>query len=92
METSYPTWAWIALTLGLAIRYIVNRRKFNRRAVTGVEQFGSYEKFVATSFVERVFKLIGLGLIVIGLFALMGKWLEKSREREEKMENTRPLK
>ncbi len=93
MGTDFSTLGWIALVLGLAIRYFINRRKFNRRAVTGLEQFGSYEKAVGTNLLERLFKLVGLILILLGAFVILGEWLKKDTEaHEQKIENTRPIK
>jgi hypothetical protein len=67
---------WIALLLGVAIRYIIGRRKFNRRAITGLEQFNSYEKAVGTTLLEKLFKLFALILILAGILLLILGWYE----------------
>ena len=65
----------VILTVGLVIHYVIARRKFNRRAITGVETFSSFEKAKITRLVEGLGKLIsrllilgGLVLIVVSLF------------------------
>lgn len=57
----------ISLIAGLALRYWINRRKFYRRHVTGLEGFSSYEKSVVISFVERIGKWIAYLLILFGM-------------------------
>lgn len=61
----------ILLAVGIFIRYRVGKRKFNRRAITGVETFSSYESSVLTRFLERIAGLIALLLIVLGLGLLI---------------------
>jgi hypothetical protein len=58
----------IACILGLAIRYIVNRRRFNRRSPQGVQLFDNYEKAFFTTLGEKVAKIIELVLILGGSF------------------------
>ena len=70
----------IFLVLGLGLRYWINRRKFYRRSPTGAEGFSSYEKSVATRFLERIGKWVAYALIIFGLLSL---WVY-SREKKEK--------
>ncbi len=69
----------IFLVLGLGLRYWINRRRFYRRSPTGAEGFSSYEKLVATKFIERVGKWIAYALIIFGALSL---WIY-SREKKE---------
>lgn len=61
----------VALTAGALIRYIIFRRKFNRRTIAGSEVFKSYEKARLTNFIERFGKLIALILIVGGIVLIL---------------------
>lgn len=80
---------WIALAIGIAIRFLIGRRKFNRRAVTGVEQFSSYGKSVAVSWLEKLFKVIGLALMLLGLILIYGGWSTSKKEAQKQlMEDT----
>jgi hypothetical protein len=60
---------WLILIIaGLFIRHWINRRAFYRRNAAGVEEFSSYSNATLTRFAERVGKLIGFILIVVGIF------------------------
>lgn len=65
----------IFLLAGLALRYFVNRRRFNRRSITGMQQYKNYEQAVATTFFEKVLKIVGLALILLGAFLVAGDFL-----------------
>ncbi|MGE8535770.1 MAG: molybdenum ABC transporter permease [Chryseobacterium sp.] len=60
----------VFLLLGFSLRYLINRRKFNRRGVSGIEEFSSYEKATILRYVERFGKWIAYILIAIGLLYL----------------------
>jgi uncharacterized membrane protein len=57
----------ILLAIGLIINYSINRRRFNRRGVGGLQQFDSYGKAVVTTWLERFGKLIAIILIIFGI-------------------------
>lgn len=57
----------VFLLLGFTLRYWINRRKFNRRGVGGIEEFSSYEKATMLRYFERFGKWIAYILIAIGL-------------------------
>ncbi|SMO72307.1 hypothetical protein SAMN06265171_105219 [Chryseobacterium rhizoplanae] len=46
----------VFLLLGFGLRYWINRRKFNRRNVAGLEGFSNYEKATFINFIERIGK------------------------------------
>ncbi|WP_084111208.1 molybdenum ABC transporter permease [Chryseobacterium taiwanense] len=60
----------ISLLSGFSLRYWINRRKFNRRGIGGIEGFSSYEKAVGLNFLERLGKWLAYILIIIGLLYL----------------------
>ena len=74
--------AIIILILGFGLRYWINRRKFNRRRITGLETFSNYEKSVFITFLEWVGKLIAYIFIICGIFLLFGHY--RSKDNEEK--------
>lgn len=51
---------------GLAIRLLVNRRKFGRRGPAGLQRFSSYGRALITLFAENMLNLAGLLLILAG--------------------------
>ncbi|MCR8560321.1 hypothetical protein KXD93_21895 [Mucilaginibacter sp. BJC16-A38] len=57
----------------MAIRYIISRRRFNRRGVAGLQQFSSYEKWWITTRIENLFNLLALMAILAGAFLLIFK-------------------
>ena len=69
----------VALVLGIALLYWINRRKFYRRNAFGSEGFSSYEKSLAVTFVERVGKWIAYALIIIGLLFL---WAHSRQQKD----------
>lgn len=71
MEIFIPIAAVIIILAGFVINYFINRRRFNRRNVAGLQQFSSYEKAVGTTALERLGKLIARLLILGGLFLLV---------------------
>jgi L-lactate permease len=71
----------IALVIGFGLRYWINRRRFYRRGVAGLEGFSSYEKSVFVRFLERIGKWVAYLLIIIGLLCL---WTSTRVEKDEK--------
>jgi hypothetical protein len=65
--------ACILLGLGLAVRYIISRRRFNRRGIAGLQLFSSYEKWWLISRIESLFNFLALLAILAGLFLLIFK-------------------
>jgi len=56
---------------GFWLNYIIARRKFNRRAITGIELFSSYEKALATTAMEKLGRILAWLLILAGVFAFV---------------------
>ena len=65
--------AIILIGIGLAIRYIISRRRFNRRGVAGLQLFSSYEKWWLITRVERLFNFLALLAILAGAVLLIFK-------------------
>ncbi len=62
------------LIVGLVVRYLMNRRRFNRRNFAGVQTFDSYEHKVAVGYFERFFRIIAKVLIIFGIFLIAIEW------------------
>lgn len=63
------------LILGLGLRYLVNRRKFNRRNFSGVEAFKSYEHKTSARFIDQLLKLLAWLLILGGAILFFMIWV-----------------
>ena len=57
----------LLVVLGYALRYLMNRRAFNRRNAAGVEEFKSYEAATGTRLLEGTGRKLGTLLIIVGL-------------------------
>lgn len=69
---------YVLIAIGVVIKYIIRRRKFNRRAITGMELFTSFEAAWITRLVEGLFNLIALFLILggLGMLLMIGQYLK----------------
>lgn len=69
MFSNLDTEGLLLILAGLVIRFIVGRRRFSRRNFTGVQVFSSYIASQLVPLLERLFNLLGMLLILIGLFS-----------------------
>lgn len=76
----------IALALGVGIIYWINRRKFYRRNVAGLQEFSSFEASVFVRFMERIGKLLAYGLLILGILFLWIYSSEKSDKEKQQQE------
>lgn len=76
-NTAVQVYGIIILIAGLAIRYFVNRRKFNRRNQFAVETFRTYEHKTFSFIFEKLLMYIAWPLILIGLFIFFMGWVSK---------------
>lgn len=61
----------LALTTGVVINYIISKRKFKRRTITGAQVFSSYEKSKLIPSIEGLGRLIAWLLIIGGIFLII---------------------
>lgn len=74
---------------GMLLIFWINKRKFNRRNVAGLEGFSSYEKSLLTRVLEIIGKLIAYALILFSLFLFLMYALEKrQKDKALKVENS----
>ncbi|RKR84097.1 hypothetical protein BDD43_4324 [Mucilaginibacter gracilis] len=62
-------YAIVLLAIGLLLRYIIGKRRFNRRGIGGVQYFKSYGRSLITTTFERVLNIIAT-LMIIGAIIL----------------------
>lgn len=62
-------YAIILLATGLSLRYIIGKRRFNRRGVAGLQHFRSYGIAVIIMTIEKVVNIIA-ALMIIGAVIL----------------------
>ncbi|TKT85987.1 hypothetical protein [Dyadobacter frigoris] len=59
-------WQCITMVLiSLVIRFIIGRRRFNRRGLGGLQQYSSYSKGLVVGFIERFLMMLTGVLIVV---------------------------
>jgi hypothetical protein len=56
------------LVVGLLIRYIIGRRRFNRRGIGGTQYFKSYATSLITPMIERILNIIAALMILAGIY------------------------
>lgn len=57
--------------VGFLLRYLMNRRKFNRNNQYGVQMWQSFEQKNTHLFFEKIVRIIGL-LLILGGLVLVG--------------------
>ena len=60
--------AIILFVSGLLIRYIIGRRRFNRREIDGLQHFKSYNTSLVIPIMERVLNIIAAIMILAGIY------------------------
>lgn len=88
MVTITLTISIISLFIGIALIYWINRRKFYRRNVAGLEDFSSFEASVFIRFIERLGKWLAYILILFSvlLFLLYNSEKKRMERKEQKIE------
>ncbi|MDM1519396.1 hypothetical protein [Myroides odoratimimus] len=76
--------AILFLLSGVGLIYWINRRKFYRRNVAGLEGFSSFEASLFIRFIERIGKWFAYALILFSLFLFFIHSLEKERIEDKK--------
>jgi hypothetical protein len=61
------------LAIGLSIRYIIGKRRFNRRGVAGLQHFKSYGVALFTMTIERIVNMIATLMIIGAIFLYLIK-------------------
>ncbi|PIF45344.1 hypothetical protein CLU96_2346 [Chryseobacterium sp. 52] len=72
---------------GIAVIFWINKRKFNRRNMAGLEGFSSYEKSLFVRFLEGIGKWIAYAFIIFGLL-LLWTYSREKKQQAAKAETT----
>jgi hypothetical protein len=62
-------YAIVLLVIGLLLRYLIGKRRFNRRGVAGLQHFKTYGAALLTITIERIVNMIAT-LMIIGAVIL----------------------
>ncbi len=70
-------WGFVFIASGLAVKFFVGKRRFNRVNEAGVEEFSSYGSALANSALEKTlsigsFIVIIFGVLLVATFFLRG--------------------
>lgn len=65
--------AFLLMGIGLLFRYIISRRRFNRRGVAGLQLFSSYEKWWLVTRIEAIIYFLALLAIIVGIILFIIK-------------------
>lgn len=87
--TTVQWYGIILIAVGLALRYIVGRNRFNRRGPAGLQQYDSYNRALGTSLFERLLKILGTLMILGGIFLYAVEWYNKRTAEKFRQEETR---
>jgi len=76
--SSVQATAVVLLIAGITLRLILSKRRFDRRSVTGLQQFRSYWSALTIILLERLVGLAAFLSIIAGLFLLLIEWYNLS--------------
>lgn len=85
----YATKGWLLLAAGIIIRYIIARRRFNRRGIGGLQHYRSFEGAVGTTILEWVFRWAGILMIIVGILYLLAGLNHNDKMNRTKQELSR---
>ncbi|MGJ7030934.1 hypothetical protein [Niabella hirudinis] len=91
---SIKVFAVVLFIVGAALRYWMNRRRFNRNNFAGVQTFKSYEHKTGIESVEYVLRKVAWVLILAGIFLYVmvivvhsGPVSKKKQEEQQAINN-----
>lgn len=76
------TFGFAVFAAGFVLNYWISKRRFHRRAITGIQLFRSYKHFYFTRIFEGIGKLIAWVLMIFGLMELLGSIIMPSLLRK----------
>ena len=79
----------ISFVIAIILFYWINRRKFYRRNMAGIEGFSSFETSVLVRFLEAIGKLLAYALIIFGIFLIWTHFLLKKYEKKQQKQNVK---
>ncbi len=85
----YSTKGWLLLVAGIIIRYIIARRRFNRRGLGGLQHYRSFDRGVITTFLEWVCRWAAFIMIIVGILHLLAGLNHNDKEGRTRQEQSR---
>lgn len=82
ITTSSGIFSIIFIIIGFFLYHWVNKRRFNRRNMAGVEGFKSYEQSVFIRLLEKIGKLLAYIFIILGIFLAIVAYFTKNKDVE----------
>jgi hypothetical protein len=82
-------WAIIFIAGGFYLRFQINKRRFNRRNMAGVEEFKSYGNAYTTQMMEKLGRYVGFFLILIGIFMAISFFFRPSGRAQHTNNNVK---
>ncbi|EHO11007.1 hypothetical protein HMPREF9714_01436 [Myroides odoratimimus CCUG 12901] len=82
--------AILCIISGIGLIYWVNRRRFYKRNVAGLETFSCYESSLLTRFLERLGKWLAYALIILSipLWGIYSSEKKRIERKQQKIENS----
>lgn len=81
----------ITSILGLGLLYWMGRRKFNRTTPFGTQGFSSYNQRLAIPFLERLGRIAGRLLLILGVLFLLSYYWQRSRKAPKEIKGKPPV-
>jgi len=66
-------YAIMLLAIGLELRYIICKRRFNRRGIAGLQLFKSYGVALIVMFIEKLVNIVAILTIIVAIFLYLIK-------------------
>lgn len=71
---------------GIAVRYIIARRRFNRRGIGGLQHYRSFERGIVTTIIEWALRWVAILVMLYGFFTLLAGLHRRDEAREAAQE------
>lgn len=70
-------WGIIFIATGLAARFFIGRRKFNRRNVAGIEEHINYSSALGNAVFDKIISITGFIVIALGIMLIATFFIQK---------------
>lgn len=78
----------LSSVLGTGLLYWIGRRKFNRTTPFGTQGFSNYNERLAIPFLERIGKILGKLLLILGALFLLAFWWQGKQKAKSAQPKT----
>lgn len=81
----------LSSALGIGLLYWIGKRKFERTTPFGTQGFSNYNQRLAVPFIERIGRILGRLLLILGVLFLLAYWWQgKQKEKAVQAKTTAP--